>query len=149
MVLWRKMFYSNLKVERKQCWNKHSVSGFRFYVHMRHYHFNFYWFFLFLDIFFIDVFSNHSKFILGLSFFFEPKFPFLVSVFFVHMRHSKFSSIFFGNDFPISLIVRSRSSLLFSQYKFFELYVRFCPAMFFCFTFRSCFSFYISHDFHA
>ena len=33
--------------------------------------------------------------------------------------------------FPISLIVHSRSSFLFSQWKFFELYDRTCPAIFF------------------
>ena len=46
---------------------------------------------------------------------------------------------FFRNVFPNSLIVRSRSSF-FSQWKFFELYVRTCPAVFlirltdFCFV---------------
>ena len=43
---------------------------------------------------------------------------------------------FFGSDFYLNgflnpFIVRSRSSFLFSQWKFFELYVRICPAMFF------------------
>ena len=38
---------------------------------------------------------------------------------------------FFLNDFSNPFIVRSRSSFLFSQRKFFELYVRTCPAMFF------------------
>ena len=33
-----------------------------------------------------------------------------------------FDLIFFRNGFPNSLIVRSRSSFLFSQSKFFELY---------------------------
>ena len=42
-----------------------------------------------------------------------------------------FDLIFFRNDFPNSLIVSSRSSLLFSQRKFFELDARTCPAMFF------------------
>ena len=39
--------------------------------------------------------------------------------------------IFFLNGFSNPFIVRSRSSFLFSQWKFFELYVRTCPAMFF------------------
>ena len=38
---------------------------------------------------------------------------------------------FFLNGFPNPFIVLSRSSFLFSQWKFFELYVRTCPAMFF------------------
>ena len=45
---------------------------------------------------------------------------------------------FFGldfciNGFPNPVIVRSRSSFLFSQWKFFELYVKTCPPMFFLF----------------
>ena len=42
-----------------------------------------------------------------------------------------FRSDFFRNGFPNSLIVRSRSNFLCSQWKFFELYVRTCPGMFF------------------
>ena len=38
---------------------------------------------------------------------------------------------FFLNGFPNPFIVRSRSNFLFSQWKFFELYVRTFPAMFF------------------
>ena len=38
--------------------------------------------------------------------------------------------LFFRNEFPISLIVHSRSSVLSSQIKFFEMYVRTCPAIF-------------------
>ena len=54
-----------------------------------------------------------------------------------------FDLIFFRNGFPNSLIVRSRSSFLFSQRKFFELYVRTCPAM--CFTSSNkIFSLYLS-----
>ena len=37
---------------------------------------------------------------------------------------------FFSKWFCKPFIVRSRSSFLFSQWKFFELYVRTCPAMF-------------------
>ena len=40
---------------------------------------------------------------------------------------------FFLNGFSNPLTVRSRSSFLFRQWKFFELYVRTCPAMFFLF----------------
>ena len=47
---------------------------------------------------------------------------------------SIFGSIFFLNGFANPLIVRSRFSFLFSQWKFFELYVRTCPAMFFYFV---------------
>ena len=42
-----------------------------------------------------------------------------------------FGSDFFLNGFLNPFIVRSWSSFLFSQWKFFELYVRTCPAMFF------------------
>ena len=41
---------------------------------------------------------------------------------------------FFLNGFPYPFIVRSRSSFLFSQWNFFELYVRTCPAMFLYFV---------------
>ena len=41
---------------------------------------------------------------------------------------------FFLNGFSNPFIVRFRSSFLFSQCKFFELYVRTCPAMFFYFV---------------
>ena len=44
--------------------------------------------------------------------------------------------IFFLNGFSNPFIVHSRSSFLFSQWKFFELYVRTCPAMFFLFRRR-------------
>ena len=62
---------------------------------------------------------------------------------FVHMRHFRFDfysfsifwiGFFFLNGFPNPFIVRSWSSFLFSQWKFFELYVRTCPAMFFYFV---------------
>ena len=42
--------------------------------------------------------------------------------------------IFFLNGFPSPFIVRSWSIFLFSQWKFFELSVRTCPAMFFYFV---------------
>ena len=53
----------------------------------------------------------------------------------VFIVFSIFGSDFFLNGFSNSLIVRSRSSFLFSQLKFFELYVRTCPAMFFLINF--------------
>ena len=48
---------------------------------------------------------------------------------------SFFQSDFFRNGFQYSLLVRSGSSCLFSQWKCFQLYVRTCPAMFFLFRF--------------
>ena len=44
-----------------------------------------------------------------------------------------FGSNFFLNGFPNPFIVRSRSSFLFSQWNYFELYIRTCLAMFFYF----------------
>ena len=44
---------------------------------------------------------------------------------------SIFWIVFLLNGFPNPFIVRSRSSFLFSQWKFFELYVKTCPAIFF------------------
>ena len=70
---------------------------------------------------------------------FEQKFGFSVVFFYSHAAISFwfllfflfFGSDFFLNCFPNPFIVRSRSSFLFSRWKFFELYVRTCPAMFF------------------
>ena len=45
-----------------------------------------------------------------------------------------FGSVFFLNGFSNPFIVRSMSNFLFSQWKFFELYVRTCPAMVFYFV---------------
>ena len=67
------------------------------------------------------------------------KIPFLASGFCSHAAISLWFSLFFRffdrdffvNGFPNSFIVHSRSSCLFSQWKFIELYVRTCPAMFF------------------
>ena len=57
-----------------------------------------------------------------------------------------FGSVFL-NGFPNPFIVRSGSSFRFSQWKFFELYVRTCPAMFFVSSSDALFSFYIcSHS---
>ena len=61
-----------------------------------------------------------------------------------------FESDFFLNGFPNPFIVRSRSSFMFSQWKFFELYVRTCPAMFFNSLYLWLrFSFYVRHDFQV
>ena len=70
---------------------------------------------------------------------FEQKFALSVVVFCSHAAISLwfllfyrfFGSDFFLNGFSKPFILRSRSSFLFSQWKFFELYVRTCPAMFF------------------
>ena len=70
---------------------------------------------------------------------FEQKFVFSLVVFCSHaaisLRFLLFFQ-FFGSDFFLNgvsnpFIVRSRSSFLFSQRKFFELYARTCIAMFF------------------
>ena len=54
---------------------------------------------------------------------------------------------FFCKWFFNSFIVSSRSSFLFSQWKFFELYVRTCPMFFFVSSSDALFSFYIcSHS---
>ena len=72
------------------------------------------------------------------------KIRFLASGFFVHMRQFDFDfycffvfldRIFFSMVFSHPFIVRARSSFLFSQWKFFVLYVRTCPAMFFLINF--------------
>ena len=73
---------------------------------------------------------------------FEQKFAFSLVVFCSHAAISLwfllffrfFRSDFFLNGFSNPFIVLSRSSFLFSQWKFFELYVRTCPAMFFYFV---------------
>ena len=73
---------------------------------------------------------------------FEQKFTFSQMVFCSHAAVSLWFLLFFrfcGSDFflngsPNPFIVRSRSSFLFSQWKFFELCVRTCPAMFFYFV---------------
>ena len=71
------------------------------------------------------------------------KIRFLARGFSVHMRQFHFDfycffdfldRFFFLKGFSNPFIVRSRSSFLFSHWKFFELYVRTCPAMFFYFV---------------
>ena len=69
---------------------------------------------------------------------FWAKILFLASGSFVHKRQFQiefyivfqFLDLSFISSFPNPFIVRSRSSCLFSQWKFFELYVRTCPALF-------------------
>ena len=73
---------------------------------------------------------------------FEQKFAFSLVVFCSHaaiwlwflLFFRFFGSIFLLNGFTNPFIIRCRSSFLFSQWKFFELYVRTCPAMFFYFV---------------
>ena len=84
------------------------------------------------------VFPIHSYLILRLIFFCFNQIFIPRQWFFVHMRHFDIDFLFFfafvpvfRNGFPNSLIVRSRSSFLFSQWKFFELHTRTCPTMFF------------------
>ena len=86
------------------------------------------------------VFPIHSQLILDLVFVWI-KFSFLASGFFVHMRHfdidfpfSLFLSDFFFKNVFFNSLVHSRSSFSVSQWKFFELYVKTCPAMFFYFV---------------
>ena len=97
--------------------------------------FFFYCFFDFLDrIFFLNGFPNpfvvHSRPI----FFVWTKFPFLANGFLftcgIFALIFSFFIYFFRNGFISSLIVRSRSSFLFSHWKFCELFVSTCPAMF-------------------
>ena len=115
------------------------------FVHIRQVHFDFYCFFFQFSIFsiesdfFLNGFPNpfivHSR----PSILFEIIFYFPLVVFCSHAAFWHWFSvfflfldlIFFRNGFSHSLIVCYRSSFLFSQWKFFELYVRICPAMFF------------------
>ena len=54
-----------------------------------------------------------------------------ISVWFLQFFFRFFGSDFFLNGFPNPFIVRSWSSFLFIQWKFFEFYVRICPAFFY------------------
>ena len=110
-------------------------------------------FFYLLDRIFSKCFSQsiHSS---SRSFLFQPSFHFSLVVFLstcgILTLIFCFFIWFFRNDFPNSLVVRSRSSFLFSQWNFFELYLKTCPAMFFNSLYLLItFSFYISHDFHV
>ena len=86
---------------------------------------------------FYNLFIVHSR----PGFFVWTKFPFLASGFLfpcgiltlIFCFFFKFLSDFIRNGFPNSFIIRSRSSFCFRQWKFFELYVRTCPAIFFYF----------------
>ena len=120
----------NFSWVRKRCLNKNSVSRWWFCVHMRQFHFDFYCFFDFLDpIFFLNGFPIpfivHSR-----LFFVSTKFSFLASdllstcIILTLIFFFLFFLSDFRNDFTNSLIVSSRSSFLFSQWKFFELYFR-------------------------
>ena len=98
--------------------------------------FSIYWSDFFLNGFPNPLIVNSSP-----SFLFEPNFYFSLVVFASNMGNSLWFLLFFrifGSDLflngdPNSLLVHFRSSFLFSQWKFFELYVRICPAMFFYF----------------
>ena len=109
-------------------------------VFCSHFHSDFYCFFDFLDrIFFLNSFSNPFTAHSGPSFLLESKLHISLVVFvlpssilaLIFCFFFVFLLIFLRNRFPNSLIVRSRSSSLLSQWKFFELYVRTCPAIFF------------------
>ena len=97
-----------------------------------------FWFYLVFRSF-LNGFPNPFIMYSRTRFLFQQNFHFPLVVFF-HMRHFDIGFLFFffwfnflemGNSFPNSLIVLSRSGFLFSQWKFFELYIRTCPDMFF------------------
>ena len=97
--------------------------GFLLVVCMRQFHFDFYCFSNFLDwVFFLNVpnpFLVHSR----ASSLFEPNFLFSLGAFLFTCGvltlffsfFCKFLSVFFRNGFPNSVLVRSRSSVFFSQ----------------------------------
>ena len=96
--------------------------------------FDFYCFLDSLNWFFLKGFPSpfivHSR----PCFFIWIQFPFLACGFsftcgILTLIFCFFIWFFFRNDFPNSLIVRSRSCCSFTQWKFFELYLRNCPAM--------------------
>ena len=109
--------------------------------------------FLFLDwIFFLYYCSNPFRVHFRPSFLFDPNFHFSLVVFCSHAAFWPWFSVFYfyfliffyRNGFLISLIFRFKSSFLFNQRKFFELYVL---LWFFCFVDWRSFSFYIcSHS---
>ena len=116
------------------------------------------WFLLFFRFFgsdfflsgFPNPFTAHSRpsFLFQLNFHFSlVVFLFTCGILTLIFCFSYFLNDFFKNGFLNSLIVHSRSSFLFRQWKFFELYVRTCPAMFFVSSSDALFSFYIcSHS---
>ena len=94
--------------------------------------FSIFWIAIFLNGFLIE-FIVHFRLRL-----FEPNFYFSLVVFcshsaFWHWFRFFFNFLiwFFRIGFPNSPIVRSRSSFMFSQWQFFEMYVRTCPVMIF------------------
>ena len=133
-----KFFRSNFKVEWENgVWTKFRFLGSGFLFSCDNYTLIF-TFFYFLDrVFFLNGFPNSIKSSFWALVFVCTKFLFLASGFLTHFLKNflkKFFIWFFRNGFPNSFIVRFRSSFLLGQWKFFELYVRTCPAMFFYFV---------------
>ena len=119
------------------------------------------WFLLFFRFFgsdfflngFLNPFTAHSR----PRILFELNFHFSLVVFFVHRWHFDidfffvffllFDLIFLKMVFSIHSLSILGLVFLFSQWKFFELYVRTCPAMFFVSSSDALLSFYIcSHS---
>ena len=134
-----KVFRSKIKVELENAVrtkNRFLASGFLFTISL--------WFSLlfrfFGSEFYLNGFPNpfivHSRnsfFLIELNYFFLQVFFVLFTCGILTMSFcffSTFISNFLRNGFPKSLEVRSRSRFSFSQWKFFELYIRKCPAMF-------------------
>ena len=117
---------------RKRCLSKNSLSRLGFLLTCSLFFRFFGW-----DFFhngFANPFIVHSR----PSFFWLNQFHFSASGFLftcciLNLISFYFFDLIFINGFPSSLIVPTRSGLLFNQWKFFELYVRTCPAMFFLF----------------
>ena len=135
-------FRSNFKVECENgVWTKIRFLGSGFLFTCGNFTLIFYcFFFRFLDRIFSKWFSQsiHSSFTASFSFELNFLFSLVVLLFtcgiltlFFFVFFSYFLIWFFKNRFLNSLLVHSRSSFLLSQWKFFELYVRTCPAMFF------------------
>ena len=88
--------------------------------------------------FFLNGFPNPFMVHYTPIYLFEINFHFSLVVFCSHVAFSHWFSVFlkilctwfFLNGFPNSLIVHFRSGIFCSQWKFFELYFRTCPAMF-------------------
>ena len=133
------VFRSKIKVELENAVrtkNRFLASGFLFTISL--------WFLLlfrfFGSEFYLNGFPNpfivHSRnsfFLIELNYFFLQVFFVLFTCGILTMSFcffSTFISNFLRDGFPKSLEVRSRSRFLFSQWKFFELYIRKCPAMF-------------------
>ena len=156
VVLRSGIFCSVLKVEWENgVWTKICFLARYFLITCGHFFFIFYCFSIFwIRCFFLNGFSISFIVHSMTSFFVWTKISFLAYGFFtcgiLTLIFCFFFFAFFINVVPNSLIICSMSSVLLSPWKFFELYVRTCPAMFLIrFTFWSRFSFYISHDFHV